>query len=128
VGSGIAWITTQIISKPLKIAVAAMKDIAEGEGDLTQRLNVHGNDEIAQLARGFNHFAANIQELLSQVLDSADQMSISSKDMATASSNAESSIQKQNSETEQISAAVEEISINATEIAQDAELATDKNS
>lgn len=122
-GGGIAWITTRLISTPLKHAVAAMRDIAEGEGDLTQRLNARGDDEIAQLARAFNHFAANIQGLLGQVLYSADQISTSSQEMAASSSNAEDSIQKQNAETEQISTAVEEMSMNSQEVAQNAELA-----
>ena len=125
VGGGIAWITTRLISTPLRHAVAAMRDIAEGEGDLTQRLDARGDDEIAQLARAFNHFAANIQGLLSQVLESADQISTSSQQMAAASSNAEGSIQKQNAETEQISTAVEEMSMNSQEVAQNAELAAD---
>ena len=125
VGCGIAWLTARLISTPLKIAVVAMKDIAEGEGDLTQRLIARGDDEVAQLARGFNQFAANIQELLGQVLDSADQISSSAGEMATASANAEESILKQNSETEQISTAVEEMSMNAQEVAQNAELAAD---
>ena len=125
VGGGIAWLTARLISTPLQMAVVAMKDIAEGEGDLTQRLSARGNDEVAQLARGFNHFAAKIQDLLSQVLESADQISLSSEDMATASANAEGSIKQQNSETEQISTAVEEMSMNAQEVAQNAELAAD---
>ncbi|MDT8385194.1 MAG: methyl-accepting chemotaxis protein [Gammaproteobacteria bacterium] len=125
VGGGIAWITTQLISKPLSQAVTAMRNIAEGEGDLTQRLQSRGDDEVAQLAKAFNQFAANIQELLGQVLDSADQISSSSQEMAAASSNAESSILKQNAETEQISTAVEEMSMNAQEVAQNAELAAD---
>lgn len=125
IGGGIAWLTARLISTPLKVAVVAMKDIAEGEGDLTQRLTAHGDDEVAQLARGFNQFAANIQELLRQVLESADQISLSSEDMATASANAEDSIHKQNSETEQISTAVEEMSMNSQEVAQNAELAAD---
>jgi methyl-accepting chemotaxis protein len=124
-GGGIAWITTRLISTPLKHAVAAMRDIAEGEGDLTQRLDARGDDEIAQLARAFNHFAANIQGLLGQVLESADQISTSSQEMAASSSNAEGSIQKQNAETEQISTAVEEMSMNSQEVAQNAELAAD---
>lgn len=124
-GGGIAWLTARIISGPLQIAVTAMKDIAEGDGDLTQRLNVRGSDEIAQMAMAFNQFAANIQELLGQVLVSADNISTSSEEMASASSSAENSIKKQNSETEQISAAVEEMSMNSQEVAQNAELAAD---
>ena len=125
VGGGIAWLTAQIISNPLKIAVTAMKDIAEGDGDLTQRLNVRGTDEIAQMAMAFNQFSANIQDLLSQVLASANNISTSSEEMASASASAENSIQKQNAETEQISTAVEEMSMNAQEVAQNAELAAD---
>ena len=34
----------------------SLNDIAEGEGDLTQRLDVQGRDEIAQLSTGFNKF------------------------------------------------------------------------
>ncbi|HEC17915.1 MAG TPA: methyl-accepting chemotaxis protein [Gammaproteobacteria bacterium] len=125
VGGFIAWLTSRLISCPLQNAVMAMKDIAEGEGDLTRRLSARGDDEIAQLARGFNHFAANIQELLRQVLESANQISQSSEAMAAASANAESSIRKQNDETEQMSTAVEEMSMNAQEVAQNAELAAD---
>jgi methyl-accepting chemotaxis protein len=125
IGGGIAWLTARLISTPLKVAVVAMRDIAEGEGDLTQRLTASGDDEVAQLARGFNQFAAKIQDLLRQVLESADQISLSSEDMATASAAAENSIGQQNSETEQISTAVEEMSMNSQEVAQNAELAAD---
>jgi methyl-accepting chemotaxis protein len=125
VGGGIAWLTARLITNPLNVAVVAMNDIADGEGDLTQRLQARGNDEVAQLAHGFNHFAGNIQELLGQVLDSADQISQSAKDMATASADAEDSIHQQNTEIEQISTAVEEMSMNSQEVAQNAELAAD---
>jgi methyl-accepting chemotaxis protein len=124
-GAAIAWLTARLISGPLQRAVTAMNDIAEGEGDLTQRLSSRGQDETAQLARGFNHFAARIQELLGQVLDSADKISESAQEMATASANAENCIQRQNTETEQISTAVEEMSMNSREVAQNAELAAD---
>jgi methyl-accepting chemotaxis protein len=124
-GAGIAWTVTRLITQPINTVVVAMKDIAEGEGDLTQRLQVHGQDETAQLAMSFNQFAANIQELLGQVLESADQISLSAKEMATASSNAEDSIRKQNTETEQISTAVEEMSMSAQEVAQNADLAAE---
>ena len=122
-GCGIAWLTARLISAPLKKTVTAMKDIAEGEGDLTQRLSAKGNDEIAQLAKGFNLFAANIQELLIKVLESADEINGASSKIATASSSAEQSINQQNSETKQISSSVEEMSANAQEVSNNADLA-----
>lgn len=125
VGILVAWLTTRIITRPLKIAVAAMKDIAEGEGDLTQRLAVNGRDEIASLAKGFNQFASNIQQLLHEVSSSADQIASSAQAMDDVSSTAEQNIQRQNAETEQISTAVEEMSVTAREVAQNAELTSE---
>ncbi|UTY24790.1 methyl-accepting chemotaxis protein [Treponema denticola] len=40
--------------KPIKVVVEALKDIAQGEGDLTVRLPVHGNDEVTDLSEYFN--------------------------------------------------------------------------
>ena len=125
IGGFIAWLVTCLITSPLKKAVSAMKDIAEGDGDLTQRLAVKGRDETAALAQGFNQFAENIQHLLQQVLDTADKIASSSQQISSASSEAESSIHQQNSETQQISTAVEEMSMTAKEVAQNAELASE---
>lgn len=124
-GCLIAWLATRVITLPLRKAAAAMKDIAEGEGDLTQRLEVVGSDEIAQLAIGFNQFAGNIQALLKQVLDSATRISHAAQEMTEASVNAERSISQQNAETAQISAAIEEMSATTREVAQNAELAAE---
>jgi methyl-accepting chemotaxis protein len=49
------------IAQPLAAMVVRFRDIAEGEGDLTQRISVQGDDEIGQLATWFNAFAEKIQ-------------------------------------------------------------------
>jgi methyl-accepting chemotaxis protein len=124
-GIVIAWLTAGFITRPLNLAAAAMKDIAEGEGDLTQRLEVRGTDQIADLAIGFNQFAGKVQELLRQALSSADRIATSSEHMAQASASAEQSINQQNAETDQISTAIEEMSASAQDVAQNAEIAAD---
>lgn len=48
-----------------------MFDIAEGEGDLTRRLNESGSDELARLAKSFNTFVHKIQQLVQSVQESA---------------------------------------------------------
>lgn len=50
------------ITRPLNNVTAGMKDISEGEGDLTKRLDDSGTDEIAQLAGAFNQFAGQDTE------------------------------------------------------------------
>lgn len=54
--------------------VARMKDVAEGEGDLTKRLAVSSNDEVAELARWFNAFMDKLQEILSKVSSNSQSL------------------------------------------------------
>jgi len=61
--------------KPIKSIVHALKDISEGEGDLTRRLPVNGNDEVGQLATAFNQFVTRIQNLVSQSVNVSGSMS-----------------------------------------------------
>jgi len=58
-GFALAWAVSFMITCPLTAAVNAMKDVSEGEGDLTLRLDVSGKDEIGQLAGSFNGFIGN---------------------------------------------------------------------
>jgi methyl-accepting chemotaxis protein len=52
------------ILTPTRLAAEMMKDISQGEGDLTRTLNENGNDEISQLSRSFNLFVSKIRESL----------------------------------------------------------------
>ncbi len=67
------------IKKPLAKAVNMLKDIAEGEGDLTRRLEVSSADEIGGLARWFNTFVIKIQDIIKDVADDAERLGDSSK-------------------------------------------------
>ena len=67
-GLGAALLLGNAIVKPLEVIQQSMRDISEGEGDLTARLEVNGEDEIAQLSKHFNHFVGNIQSIVQQVI------------------------------------------------------------
>ncbi|MBK1853066.1 methyl-accepting chemotaxis protein [Marinobacter sp. 1-4A] len=51
---------------------SAIRGIADGEADLTRRVNLKGNDELTEMARGVNKFIARIQELVTDVKSSAE--------------------------------------------------------
>jgi methyl-accepting chemotaxis protein len=57
--------------RPLKAAVMMLKDIAEGEGDLTARLEVKGGDEIGQMASYFNLSLEKIGKLVLEIKEQA---------------------------------------------------------
>ncbi|WP_435372826.1 methyl-accepting chemotaxis protein [Treponema pedis] len=62
------------ITKPLNIAVKALKNIAEGEGDLTARLIINGNDEITELSEYFNKTIEKIGSSIQTVSNNTDSM------------------------------------------------------
>ena len=62
----IYFIARQMVG-PVKIAVAALKGIAQGEGDLTVRLPITGNDEVTDLSRYFNETITKISRSIKSV-------------------------------------------------------------
>lgn len=122
IGTLVAWLITKAIVSPLKKAVVALKDIAEGEGDLTQRLEQKGNDEIAELAAQFNTFAENIQIIVRLVSETSTHLEQASEDMNRSTANTSDSIKRQKSEVDQAATAITEMSSASHEVAQNAEL------
>ena len=69
----IGWIILRVI-KPISNLRDILRDIAEGEGDLTQRVPVKGNDELGQASAHFNNFVANLQNLIRQIAQHAQMV------------------------------------------------------
>ena len=78
---------------PLENIQQRMRDISEGEGDLTARLEVHGNDEIAQLAGHFNRFVENIHGIVQQVMAISTNIASGSLQMSAGMSEMHSTAQ-----------------------------------
>ena len=67
--------------KRLSTARDAMDAISAGSGDLTQRLKVNGNDEIAQIAGAFNQFVEHIQIVLKDIRRGADSIKVAASEV-----------------------------------------------
>jgi methyl-accepting chemotaxis protein len=102
-------LVTRSITRPVNVAVATMKDIAEGEGDLTARLDASGRDEIGQLASAFNQFVGKIQDVIRQAVTAAEQVTAASQQLSAASEQLSSGAQEQASSLEETAASLEEI-------------------
>jgi methyl-accepting chemotaxis protein len=81
-----AWLlvllVTRSITGPLGAVVAGLRDVAEGEGDLTRRLPVVGTDEVGQAALFFNRFAESLEGTVRVVGDNAAALSRASDELA----------------------------------------------
>lgn len=69
------------IVKPINQTNEMLKDIAEGEGDLTRQLTIKTRDEIGTLSRWFNQFVGKIRNVVIHIMGSADVLSKSSAEL-----------------------------------------------
>jgi methyl-accepting chemotaxis protein len=119
-GALCAWLVTRSITRPLNRAVAAMNDIAEGEGDLSARLDESGRNEIAQLAAAFNRFVQKIEEVVREVVAAARQVTAASRQLSAASEQLASGTHEQASSLEETAASLEEITSTVKQNAENA--------
>ena len=105
------------ISKAVRATVAMIKDIAEGEGDLTKRLEVRSNDELGQLATWFNKFVQKVHDIIGDVGASANDVASASTEIAASSEEMATGMNEQTQQITQVSAAVEEMSASVVEVA-----------
>lgn len=73
------------IVKTLLVMKLSFQDVAEGEGDLTKRIDVTGKDEINDLAHWFNTFLQRLQEIIIKISDNAGTVDTSAKALLTIS-------------------------------------------
>ena len=70
----VVYFDARMITKPVEVTVTALKNIAQGNGDLTVRLPVNGNDEIAELSEYFNKTIEKIGVSIKTVGNNSDVM------------------------------------------------------
>lgn len=107
-----------IAFKPLQNLKAVVADLSQGNGDLTQRLEVSSKDEIGEISTSINLFIEKLQSMFVEVLDSAAQIDAAIGQLSQQSKSNASTLNSHTVETEQAIAAIEELSATASSIAQ----------
>ena len=79
----IVFFVARTMIKPINVVVSALKDIAQGEGDLTVRLPVHGNDEVTDLSEYFNETIEKIGSSIKSVGESSEDMTNIGNELAS---------------------------------------------
>ena len=120
IGALLALLISRTITRPLCEAARTMEDIAEGEGDLTRRLDAAGRNELARLASAFNRFTEKIQILVREVASATSQLHGASDSMNNITAETDRGIREQQSETDQVATAVNEMAATVQEVARSA--------
>jgi methyl-accepting chemotaxis protein len=116
--------TSLYIIRGLRLVVASMRDIAEGEGDLTRRLEVRSSDEIAEIAKWFNVFVERIQNVVRDIAGNAATLASSSTELTAISAGMAAGARDMAEKAVMVAAAAEESSANTTSVAASMEQAT----
>ncbi|QFY90781.1 CZB domain-containing protein [Magnetovirga frankeli] len=119
-GLVVAWFIGRIVSGPIRLAADTMIDISSGEGDLTRTLVKSGEDEIGQLADGFNRFTKKIRSLIGRTSNSVNSVIESVARTTEYSSQITQKLMQQESETEQVATAVNQMTATITQVAENA--------
>ncbi len=96
-------ITYTSIIKPLHSFVAASRDLTSGDRDLTIRLQTINNDELSDLAKSFNNFIINVQEIVTEVRNSTNEVASGNSQLAATIEELSATF---NSQTEQVNSIV----------------------
>ncbi len=114
-------LTHHFVTAPLDDLRQGLADIARGEGDLTRRLPVKGQDEVGQAAKVFNEMMENFNQLIRQVRDAAAQVSSRVAALSDSADQVSQSSHLQNEKSNDAAAAVEQLVSSISSIAQSAE-------
>jgi methyl-accepting chemotaxis protein len=108
------------ITASLKKLSERVKDLSEGEGDLTIRIEIDSKDETGELASGFNSFIDRIHRVIGGVKNISNSLAASSVEMSSTTMGFSESAQDQATSSEEITATIEEISASMDNIADNA--------
>ncbi len=120
-----AVLLSNALLRPLMLIKRSLDDMAQGDGDLTQRLPVTSSDELGDLARSFNRFVEKIHSLVKQVSGTTTQLAGLVGAVASQAQRSEQAMAAQRHETDQVATAINEMSAAAHEVAMSAQRAAE---
>ncbi|MDF2153638.1 methyl-accepting chemotaxis protein [Vibrio sp. CAU 1672] len=110
-----------LLFRPLYNVSSALEQIANGSGDLTQRIEVESQDEVGKLAQNFNIFVASLQQLIGHIREQSHSLTGHSEQSAMGAQRAVNEINHQQQEITMVATAVTELASATQEIASHAE-------
>jgi methyl-accepting chemotaxis protein len=117
-----------LMTKPIRKVREIVDDLAQGEGDLTVRLNIKSNDEVGRLAASLNQFLDKQTDLVKDIMTISDKIDENSSQLSdivgdenTLAQEVVEKIAEIESETQNISSSLEEMTASVQEVAANAQ-------
>ncbi len=116
-GLAVMWLVATGITRPLNAVAMRLRDIGEGEGDLTQRLSHRQQDELGALVDAFNGFMNKLQPVIGNIKESVSRARETADQVAEVARTTSQGMATQFREIDQVAAASNEMSATASEVA-----------
>jgi methyl-accepting chemotaxis protein len=117
---GLVVLLARGLVRPIRQVTAALVEIGGGGGDLTRRLDESRQDELGDLARGFNRFIGGQRSLISDVLATSERLRAAVSQVAQVVDNTAGRSSQQQDMTDMVATAVHEMGLTVQEIARNA--------
>ncbi|MDF0534402.1 methyl-accepting chemotaxis protein [Shewanella sp. A32] len=122
---GFFLVLNKSITTPINEAINAMKDIAQGDGDLRKRLNSPGKDEVSLLADAFNEFVAKIANALEQMKPLGENLNVDAGQLLNAVQESNQSADHIHKEIANVATAINQMLSTTKEMASNTQQAAD---
>ncbi|MGC9551957.1 methyl-accepting chemotaxis protein, partial [Vibrio metoecus] len=106
------------ITQPCGETLATLKNIAQGEGDLTRQLSATGKDELTYIAQAFNLFTGKIRTILQDITPITDSVTGSADELTQVAQSASSKAYDQHQAVDTVASAMNELHASNQEVAQ----------
>ncbi len=114
-----------VVLRPMRRLLDRLKQIADGDGDLRARLEVHSADELGQLGNAFNRFLDKLQPLIAEVGRVTAEVETAARGMAAMAETNDQLISSEHAAVDQVTTAATEMSAAVHEVALNAQNASD---
>jgi len=110
------WMARLVIVRPINNVIASLTDISEGDGDLTQRLEITTGDELGRLADVFNRFIEKLQLMIKNIASGVETLSSSSTELSSISEHMSTGAEQTSEKSTTVATATEEMTANMNSI------------
>ena len=126
--AGAAVLTIRSVLGSVREVITSLRAIAEGDGDLTRRLQVGSRDEIGQMTALFNVFLDQLQGTIKAIVDAAHPLGQVSGELYRLTQTVENNARSQQGHTESIGRDIQTMNTNLHEVADRSREAADQAS
>ncbi|MCG7496607.1 methyl-accepting chemotaxis protein [Vibrio sp. Of7-15] len=102
--------------QPILALRQTIHELASGNGDLTKRLDVKGNDELADISSDINKFVTQLQNMMTSLRNVGDEVSSASTELAAVMTQSDANAIEQKAQVDLMAAAITELSSSAVQV------------